>query len=608
LGLPINAVRDATNFSLVHLQFFNAFSSGNYQLSVSNISDLAGNVLTNATTNFSYHVSQAYDVVIDELMADPSPMIALPNYEYLELFNRSGADIDLKDWTIGDSSNSYSIVNHSFILKADSFLILCSGAASTSFLSYGKVQTPTSFPSLNNTGDVVLLHDQNGQLIHSVSYTDAWYQSNSKKMGGWSLEMLDVENPCAGVSNWKASTSITGGTPGKTNTVKTVNRDTEAPVLERVSVQNDSSILLVFNEGLAEANALNNLNYTTQPSLGTIHQVQLVGYDRKEVQLVFTNKLQVNTLYKMEVRAVSDCSGNAIANYNSALFGIPLKIDSGDIVINEILFNPKPNNYDFIELYNQSDKILDLSQLRMANRSSLNQIDNIYPFSASPYLFFPKTYFAVTEDKTAVLQQYTSHHPENFIEVANLPSLNDDEGSILITKPSGAIIVEVNYSEKWHFPLLNDKEGVSLERISFTATSQDAANWHSAASVVGFGTPAGENSQMQSASSSNSNSITLEPKIFSPDNDGHDDFLLINYEYEQAGMVANIQIYDAEGRYIKTIAANETIAQKGFFTWDGTDEKSAKLAYGIYVVYAEVFDLQGKVIKIKKDCVLAGNN
>ena len=46
--------------------------------------------------------AQQYHVVIDEIMADPSPSIALPNNKWLELKNTSTVAINLQGWKISD--------------------------------------------------------------------------------------------------------------------------------------------------------------------------------------------------------------------------------------------------------------------------------------------------------------------------------------------------------------------------------------------------------------------------------------------------------------------------------------------------------------------------
>ena len=95
IGNALNATRDAANTSLVHLTFVNSFQNKNYQITVSNIADVSGNIMTNQTLNFTFYKAKAYDVVIDEIMANPNPPVGLPNGEYVELKNVSRFSIDL---------------------------------------------------------------------------------------------------------------------------------------------------------------------------------------------------------------------------------------------------------------------------------------------------------------------------------------------------------------------------------------------------------------------------------------------------------------------------------------------------------------------------------
>ncbi|MCX6294598.1 MAG: Ig-like domain-containing protein [Bacteroidetes bacterium] len=93
LGNPSAAVRDATNLSLVHLTFATLFSSGLLNtLTVTNVQDLSANAITTANTTFTYlaPVTAVYkDIIINEIFADPSPVVGLPAVEFVEIFNRS---------------------------------------------------------------------------------------------------------------------------------------------------------------------------------------------------------------------------------------------------------------------------------------------------------------------------------------------------------------------------------------------------------------------------------------------------------------------------------------------------------------------------------------
>ena len=173
-----------------------------------------------------------YDVVIDEIMADPTPQIGLPNNEWLELKNTTTAPINLQNWRIGDATGQSGPMPN-FTLQPDSFVIICTGSAVAAMSAFGTTISVTSFPSLDNDGDQLFLRSANGRTIHAVSYTSGWYQNEVKKDGGWTLEMIDTKSPCAGISNWKASIQVTGGTPGKKNAVDAINNDATSPKLKR---------------------------------------------------------------------------------------------------------------------------------------------------------------------------------------------------------------------------------------------------------------------------------------------------------------------------------------------------------------------------------------
>ena len=154
-----------------------------------------------------------------------------------------------------------------------------------------------------------------------------------------------------------------------------------------------------------------------------------------------------------------------------------------------------------------------------------------------------------------------------------------------------------------HFPLLKSYKGVSLERISFNAPTEDRTNWHSASETCGFGTPAYKNSQYSEFLSVD-DPISINPEIFSPDNDGYNDVLGILYKFKDPGYVANITIYDSKGRQIKSLVKNALLGTEGNYIWDGITDDNERANIGIYIVYVEVFDLQGKTKHYKKTAVL----
>lgn len=602
LGNPLTAIQDTINHSLVHLTFSSALANAVvYTLTINGVSDLAGNSISNGTANFNFYIPQPYDVIIDEIMADPTPQTGLPNNEWVELKNRSAFAINLKGWELADATGKSGVMPD-FILQPDSFVIVCTGSAVAGLTPFGTAISVTGFPSLDNNGDIISLYRADGKTIHAVQYTSAWYQHELKKDGGWTLEMIDTNNPCSGISNWNGSINAKGGTPGSRNSIDGINSDETGPKLLRAFATNNTIITLVYDEPLDSLKACVVADYTIDHGIKAIAATGISPVFDK-IKIALNVPIIPNTIYTITTANIVDCMGNVIGSKNSARFGIAQDADSSDIVINEILYHPKPNGVDYVELYNRSQKIIDLSKLYIANRNASNVISSIQGVAAEGALLFPGDFIVVTSDHLAVKNQYITTNPDAFIMVSSMPSFPDDAGHVIILNNRGNIIDEVDYSDKWQFPLISNTEGVSLERINYDGLSA-RSNFHSAATSAGYGTPGYKNSQY-SLNEEPPGTITVTPNIFSPDNDGNDDFATINYSFPSPGYVSNITIFDVSGRPVRYLQKNSLNGIKGYYRWDGLDDKNKKLPQGIYIIYTEIFNTAGKKKQFKNTIVLA---
>jgi hypothetical protein len=219
-------------------------------------------------------------------------------------------------------------------------------------------------------------------------------------------------------------------------------------------------------------------------------------------------------------------------------------------------------------------------------------------------LCFPGDYYVFTENAHWLGDHYLVKDPERVIELHQLPSMPDDRGDLVLTDAQGSLIDELAYDQSWQFQLLANAEGVALERIDPNGPTQDAQNWGSAASVAGFGTPGYQNAEFRPAQAGGAN-ITVSPSLFSPDNDGYDDFCFIHYQLPEPGWVANLSIFDANGRPVRALIQSATLGSQGDFRWDGLDDKNNKLSTGIYVLKTELFNLSGATREFKNAIVLA---
>ena len=602
-GTPIYAFSEINKTDEVTLQFPSSFIEDvEYSLHVRNIKDVCDNIMQQQTINFMLYDAKEYEVIFSEIMAVPDPVVLLPNAEYIELYNRTDKNIDLTDWVLSVGSTKKTLSGCT--INANSYLVLCNQNNVNLFTGVENIVGITSFPSIPNTSGTLTLSSKSDKVINTVSYSDKWYKDKFKANGGYSLEIIDLNNPCEGENNWRASNDVSGGTPGRQNSINGTNPDLYSPYPIAAELIAPDTLIVYFNEILKKESCENPENYSVE-NYGNPTWVSASKPDFAKISMKFSQNFEQGKVYYLNIKdQVQDCAGNTVDKNTSIRFGIGDSITKDDIVINEILFNPLSGGSDFVELYNNSDNLCDLKSLWFINKDDSAAIDNSYQITTISRLLLPEEYCAISKDIAFIENNYHVPFPENLFQTANLPSMADKSGNIFLIDRFTNIIDSVYYNEKQHYKLLASKDGVSLERINFNRSSADETNWHSASETVGFATPGYKNSQYSDEIISESK-ITISPEVFSPDNDGRDDILNISYNLNSPGYTATIAIYNADGQFVKFIANNEMLATEGNFTWDGFDAVNVPCPIGIYIIYIEMFSLNGEKIVEKHAAVLS---
>jgi hypothetical protein len=599
-GISVTGVVVNSNLQGVNLALGSTLDSSTvYTLTIAGANDCSGNLLTPNTIDFGIgKAPQKYEIVINELYPDPTPSNGLPLADYLELYNTTNKIIDLTNCWVADLT-SMDQLNAGKILPGE-HIIICDNSFEIEFALFGKVITVNSLPSLNNAEDEITLYGPDTNLVHSVHYFDTWYRDDNKKDGGWSLEMIDPNNPCGEAENWIASTKFFGGTPGTLNTAFGTNPDVVLPQLTEANALNDSTVSITFSEPLDNDGMLAAI-YSINNGVG-IGSFQII--DAKNVQLNLSNKLTFQIKYTITVTGAFDCVGNTIGSNNTAVFALPEQGFKEDLIINEVLFNPLNGGVDFVEIYNNSNRFIDLQYWSLANLDN-DSIDNYKLLTINPKLILPGEFVLLTTNGEAVANDYMNSVADAFLQMESFPTYSNDKGDVYLINNLDMVVDEFHYDDDMHFALLNSEDGVSLERIDYDRLTNDETNWHSAAEDEGFATPGFENSQYQ-MTNNDGGEIVVEPETFSPNNDGVDDVLNISYNFPEPGMVANIIIYDAKGRLVKNLIQNELLGISGTFSWDGINERNEKSRIGIYIIFVEAFSADGDVKSFKKTAVLAG--
>lgn len=274
-----------------------------------------------------------------------------------------------------------------------------------------------------------------------------------------------------------------------------------------------------------------------------------------------------------------------------------------DILINEILPNPKTGGAEFIELYNASAKTFNLEELQLARVIGRDSLISTRPISDTPALLFPNEYKVVTKNPSIVQLQYYTENPKAFIMMANMPQLPNKSGSVALIS-NHTIIDRLDYQEEMHSAFIKDPKGVSLERRNFTAATNAAGNFTSAAASVGYATPGYRNSQYQ-PTENEGDAIWLTSKTFSPDLDGFEDVLQINYRFKKTGNMLTLSIFNDRGKIVRQLYRSYSLGETGVLTWDGQDDAQQRLPVGIYILHLAVYNATDGVKNYRKSCVLA---
>ena len=621
------------------------------------------------------------EIVINEIMADISPKpFALPDKKYIELFNNSTINYNIKNYKliIGNDSIIFSDIT----LKSNDYIIISN---EKSYSNYGNYFHSQITDKLTIAGKKIILKNADNQIIDSLTYSINLYNDENKNSGGFALERIDPENNCYQNNNWKASLDLSGGTPGRINSVYAINIDNSLPQILNYETINNQTFKIEFSkpifsidaklnkikaetkdisaqksivqfpnsltegENILKISAMDFCKNTLEDTIFTINYTKfevekIYAINKNQVMINFSTKIQNaeiknfqlknNSTQPIVVNITSDKKGVLLTfeenfvnkeKYELNIYNLKntisdtlkintykfqyQKLEYQDIVINEILFNPKKGAKRFVELYNNSNNEILLYGLKFTNVLTEKSciIDSII-------FLQPKNYAVLTPDSLDIKNNYDCG--KIFIQNKKFPTLNEKEGIITIQSIENTTLDSVYYSKNMHNKFLTSTDGVSLERVSFS----DSFTWRSAAESSLFATPGKENSQKDfldeiledqteekiAITNTYTNEITIENQLFTPLNE--DKMYTIHFNFKNQETTLNIYIYDTKGRLKRTLKKNFVVSRGDTVFWDGFDDDSNRCKTGIYIVLINALDQQGMSKNYKKVCVIGTNN
>jgi hypothetical protein len=410
------------------------------------------------------------DLVINEIMYAPNS----PEPEWIEIFNRSGKTIDLKNYMIADNIDTIIVTNNSVILNPGQYLVF---ASDTTLKRYYSVLSPfisAAIPSLNNSGDKIILLDSLNRAIDSLQYFASWGGSTGKSLERISAELFSTDS-----SNWKTSQSKYKATPGYINSAASKNFDILVTdiifnpafpffsdnVSVSTTIENKGTISANFNLILWEDTNLDSLSNSIVSSLEGIN---LLPGDSVNAQFGFQVSYLQNEkgfLVFADFAQDQDTSNNYF--YKRIIPGYP----PNTILFNEILYSPINGEPEWIEIFNISSDSINITNWGITDVLTTPVTAKI---SNEVYLK-GKSYLVLAKDTS--IQFFHRVIPSKVIKV-NLPNLNNDADGIVLKDNRGLTIDSLQYFSDW-----GGTGGKSLERISIAAASDLNGNWGSSTDI-----------------------------------------------------------------------------------------------------------------------------
>ncbi len=524
---------------------------------------------------------------ITEFMADPNPVVGLPDAEYVEIYNPADTAMEISTLGIASGGRAVYAGAGEEALAAGAYLVLVPEADAAAFSSLPVRTLPLSLPGLTNGGDEIVLLLGTDTLF-KLTYTSDWYHDPNRDGGGYSLAYTGSGDPDCG-GNWRASMDPTGGTPGRPNSVLGMRADSIPPQLT-ASLIDSSGITLAFSEPIAT------------PLYATLDGAPMELKEGNDGEYFIPLSPVSGRVYRLVIAAdFADCAGN----YTEADLEVPLLLPEtpapGALRLNEVLFNPVADGSDFVELYNNGLKTINLGGLMISNDRSSSRPRPI----ETTYLLEPGDYVVLTPSPEDIAARFPAVERDRLIALA-LPPLPNEAGNVTVSTADGIVLDALDYHEALHAGLLNTPEGVSLERLDPSVDTDAPGNWASAAGDTGFGTPTRINSRhLAKLQDGVRYRLEVPVKVFSPDGEGFEDEFVLHYNGEGVGGLAASSIFNLDGQPIAVDRPTVSLGREGELRWDGRDDAGHIVPAGPYLLLLEIFSPAGDTRREKIVAVVA---
>ena len=354
-------------------------------------------------------------VVINEVMYNPSG--ADKGHEWIEIY--SDEVVDLFEWKFyeAETNHGLTLINGSWIIDGYAVIVDKWDIFLSDYPDYNGTLIDSSWGSLSQEGENLALKNSSEEIVDKVSYSFSWGADDD----GSSLQRKDPNGNSNDPTNWGTGNP----TPGAVN--NTSEEPPSAP--EGASEGEPETPTIPFGNQLPIADAGNNIiGFIGQEiSFNGASSSDPNGYELAYSWNMGDGKLieKPSLTYKYLYPGTYLVTLMVYNGRNYAWDTINVKIQNQEITISEFIPNPiGSDDEEWIEIYNKSDSIIDISNWQLDDEASGSQ-----PFTfPQNTLIAPKNYLVFSRQITGI-------------------ALNNDKDSVRLLLSEGIVFQEINYED-----------------------------------------------------------------------------------------------------------------------------------------------------------------
>lgn len=248
-------------------------------------------------------------------------------------------------------------------------------------------------------------------------------------------------------------------------------------------------------------------------------------------------------------------------------------ISMENVVINEIMFNPGPSRTEWIELYNRGSGAVDLA----GSALKLDHVERARLISTGGLSIEGRGYLVIAQDVVLFRETHPGFDGTVVEATGGWERLRNSGARIWLLDAEGKPVHDADYDEA-----SNPDPGRSTELVN---PDFDPPVWGPSADPNG-GTP-GRRNALYVSRIPEGVSVHFSNNPFSPDGDNFEDVCLVTVDLPAPHGILHAMVFDIQGRFLKTLIDQTTVASRHVFTWDGTDQHGHRLPAGPYILYVE---------------------